>query len=73
MPPTRGAATTSTFLRGNPDTACYGLSVGPDDKEKILLRWKLPDGHYRVIFGDLRSETVTAERLRALEASQRSD
>jgi hypothetical protein len=25
-------------------------------------------GRYEVIFGDLRAETVTAERLRALEA-----
>jgi len=70
---TRGAATISTILRDNPDAAYYGLTVGPDDKEKILLRWKLPDGHYQVIYGDLRSETVTAERLRELEASQRSN
>jgi len=41
--------------------------VGPSDKDKVLLRWMLEDGRYEVIFGDLRTETVTAERLRALE------
>ena len=50
-----------------PEFAYYGKTVGPSDKEKVLLRWKLDDGKYKVIFGDLRSETVTAERLRALE------
>jgi len=29
--------------------------------------WKLDDGRYEVILGDLRSETMTAERLHALE------
>jgi outer membrane lipoprotein-sorting protein len=51
----------------NPDAAYYGKTVGPSDKDKVLLRWKLDDGKYEVIFGDLRSETVTAERLHALE------
>ena len=49
------------------DFAYYGTTVGPKDKGKVLLRWKLDDGRYEVVFGDLRSETVTAERLRALE------
>jgi hypothetical protein len=49
--------------------AYYGKTVGPQDKDKVLLRWKLDDGRYEVIFGDLRAEAVTAERLRALEAS----
>ncbi|MGO8745322.1 MAG: LolA family protein [Thermoguttaceae bacterium] len=51
----------------NPDAAYYGKTVGPNDKDKVLVRWKLDDGRYEVIFGDLRSETVTAEKLRALE------
>jgi outer membrane lipoprotein-sorting protein len=49
------------------DFAYYGKAVGPRDRTKVLLRWKLGDGRYEVIFGDLRAETVTAERLRALE------
>jgi outer membrane lipoprotein-sorting protein len=51
----------------NVDAAYYGKTVGPSDKEKVLLRWKLDDGRYAVIFGDLRSEIVTADRLRHLE------
>jgi outer membrane lipoprotein-sorting protein len=51
----------------NSDFAYNGQTVGPMDKGKVLLRWKLDDGRYEVIFGDLRTETVTAERLRALE------
>jgi len=51
----------------NPDAAYYGKTVGLKDKDRVLLRWKLDDGRYEVIFGDLRAETVTAEQLRALE------
>jgi hypothetical protein len=51
----------------NPDAAYYGKTIGPKDKDKVLLRWKLDDGRYEVIFGDLRAESVTAEKLRALE------
>jgi outer membrane lipoprotein-sorting protein len=64
---TEGIATMSLIFRHNPDAAYYGKTVGPNDKDQVLFRWKLDDGRYQVLFGDLRSETVTAERLRALE------
>lgn len=64
---TRGFAWINSILNKNPDAAYYGKTVGSIDKDKVLLRWKLDDGKYQVIFGDLRGETVTAERLRALE------
>ena len=51
----------------NAGFAYYGKTIKPSDKDKVLLRWKLDDGRYEVIFGDLRAETVTAERLRTLE------
>jgi outer membrane lipoprotein-sorting protein len=57
----------NTIQRHNPDAAYNGLTVGPKDKDKILFRWKLPDGDYRVIYGDLRAETVKAARLKELE------
>jgi outer membrane lipoprotein-sorting protein len=63
----QGFSQIEAIQRDNPDAAYYGNTVGPKDKDKVLLRWKLDDGKYNVIFGDLRSETVTAERLRALE------
>jgi hypothetical protein len=51
----------------NPDPMYNGKTVRAKDKDKVLLRWKLDDGRYEVIFGDLRAETVTAERLHGLE------
>jgi hypothetical protein len=65
---TWGFATINTILRENPDAAYQGRTVGPADKDKVLLRWKLDDGNYQVIYGDLRSEVVTATRLKQLES-----
>jgi len=45
----------------------YGETVGPDDVEAVLLRWKISDDQYRVIFGDLSAMDVTAEELKELE------
>ncbi|MBN1359094.1 MAG: hypothetical protein JW993_00810, partial [Sedimentisphaerales bacterium] len=51
----------------NKEPAYHGKTVGPDDADKVLLRWKLDDGQYRVIFGDLSARTVTPEELARLE------
>jgi hypothetical protein len=40
------------------DPEYFGATVKPGDKEGVLLRWKLDDGRFRVIYGDLRAETV---------------
>jgi len=45
-----------------------GATVTAADSDKVLVRWKLDDGQYRVIFGDLRTEDVSAGRLAELEA-----
>jgi hypothetical protein len=50
------------------DPVYYGTTVTATDGDKVLLRWKLEDGKYRVIFGDLRVEDVSAGRLAELEA-----
>ena len=42
------------------DPEYFGATVKPGDAEGVLLRWKLGDGQYRVIYGDLRVETVDA-------------
>jgi hypothetical protein len=47
----------------------YGESVTPADADKMLLRWKVSDSEYRVIFGDLHAETVTPAKLAELEAN----
>jgi outer membrane lipoprotein-sorting protein len=65
---THGFAATNGILRDNSDAAYHGKIVGPADKEKVLLRWKLDSDEYEVIYGDLRSETVSAEQLKKLEA-----
>ncbi len=49
------------------EASYHGKTVGPNDKDRVLFRWKLDDGKYRVIFGDLRAETASAERLKELE------
>jgi hypothetical protein len=46
----------------------YGQTVTAADADKVLLRWKLNGTQYRVIFGDLRIEDVSPERLAELEA-----
>jgi len=61
----------SQFYRGlvddRKDAAYYGTTVAPKDPDKVLLRWRISDGEYRVIYGDLRAETVSPEKLAELE------
>ena len=58
-----------SLVNENKDPAYYGDKVGPDDTNKVLLRWKLDDGRYRVIFGDLHAETVTTDVMKELETA----
>jgi hypothetical protein len=51
------------------DSAYYGKIVTPKDADKVLLRWKISDNEYRVIYGDLHTETVTPEKLTELEST----
>jgi hypothetical protein len=55
--------------RQNKDRAYYGETVTPKDADKVLMRWKVSDKEYRVIFGDLHVETDTSEKLAELEAA----
>ncbi|HNS23105.1 MAG TPA: hypothetical protein PKH24_21585 [Sedimentisphaerales bacterium] len=56
-----------SLVQSKADPAYCGQTVGPKDADKVLLRWKLNDGQYRVIFGDLHAETVSPEKLAELE------
>jgi hypothetical protein len=38
----------------------FGATVEPGDSAAVLLKWKLDDGRHRVVYGDLRAETVDA-------------
>lgn len=56
-------------LQADGRAAVYnGPAVTAADADKVLLRWKLDDNQYRVIFGDLRTEDIDAARLQELEA-----
>jgi hypothetical protein len=56
------------LVEDNKDPVYYGETVGPGDSDKVLLKWKLDDGQYHVIFGDLSAKTVTAEELEMLKS-----
>jgi len=49
------------------DPAYYGKDVAAGDANAVLMRWKISEDTYRVIFGDLTAENVTAEQLREME------
>jgi hypothetical protein len=38
-----------------------GATVRASDFDKVLMRWRLEDGSWRVIYGDLRAETIDVE------------
>jgi hypothetical protein len=58
------------FQHSRKDPAYYGKTVTPKDANKVLMRWKVSDSEYRVIYGDLRAETVTKEKLAELEKAR---
>ncbi|OHB62458.1 MAG: hypothetical protein A2Y76_07010 [Planctomycetes bacterium RBG_13_60_9] len=55
------------LIEDRKDPAYYGKTVTPRDVDGVLMRWKVSDSEYRVIFGDLHTETVTADKLAELE------
>jgi len=61
----------ATLVQEKKEPAYYGEAVTPDDPGHVLLRWKVGEDEYRVIFADLHAETVTAEELAVLEAGLR--
>ena len=63
-PSLKAAAVAGFYMRlanEQRDPEYFGATVKPGDAEAILLKWRLDDGRYRVIHGDLRAETVDAE------------
>ncbi len=49
------------------DPAYYGDIVTPQDYDQVLMRWKISENEYRVIFGSLHVETVNKDVLAELE------
>jgi hypothetical protein len=55
------------LVQDKKEPAYYGEKVSPGDVGLVLLRWKISDNQYRVIFADLTAADVTAEELAELE------
>lgn len=55
---TMGCVHVQQLARDGLDPEYFGDIVTPEDKDDTLLRWRLPSGETRVIFGDLRVETL---------------
>ncbi|MBN1510198.1 MAG: LamG domain-containing protein [Sedimentisphaerales bacterium] len=51
------------------EPAYFGDTVTPQSPHAVLLRWKLDDGRYKVILGDLTTRDVLADELAKLEAA----
>jgi outer membrane lipoprotein-sorting protein len=56
-----------TLVADKKEPVYYGESVGPDDADLVLLKWKVSDDHYRVIFGDLTAEDLTVDQWNELQ------
>jgi hypothetical protein len=58
-----------TLAHQGKEPVYHGNAVMPKAIELPLMRWKVSGTEYRVIFGDLRAATVTAQTLADLEAA----
>lgn len=57
--------------RDGKDPAYYGDRVSAESPQAVLFRWKIDDHTYRIVFGNLRVEDVSADTLIQLEASSK--
>lgn len=55
------------LIRENKDVTYYGDKITVEDSSKVLMRWKISEDEYRVVFGNLTRKNVTADELAELE------
>jgi hypothetical protein len=55
------------LIREKKDVAYYGDKITIEDSGKVLMRWKISGGRYKVVFGNLTRKSVTTEELAELE------
>lgn len=55
------------LLQDKKDVAYYGDQVTPEDTDAVLMRWKLDNSKYMVIFGDLSTAEMDYEDLIKIE------
>lgn len=58
-----------TLVQDKKEPVYSGETVGPEDADAILMRWKVSEDECRVIYGDLTAETISTEQLAELEAT----
>jgi hypothetical protein len=56
------------LVQNDRDVLYFGDRVRPGDAERVLMRWKIGDDRFRVIFGDLGADTVSGARLLEMES-----
>jgi outer membrane lipoprotein-sorting protein len=57
----------TTLLQDEKDPVYYGDQVMPEDTDAVLMRWKLDNGKYKVIFCDLSTVEMDYEHLIKIE------
>jgi hypothetical protein len=57
------------LLRQGKDVAYYGDAVTAEDANAVLMRWRISEDQYRVIFGNLTTKDISATRLAELEGA----
>lgn len=56
------------LIRSNVETHYYGSGLDPNDKDAILIYWRLTSEDYQVVFSDYRNNIVKLEDLKELLA-----
>jgi len=56
------------LVKEDKDVAYYGDTVTAGDVNAVLVRWRISDNEYRVVFGDLTAKNVSVEDLAKLES-----
>ncbi len=56
------------LVRQGRQVVYYDKPAEAADSNTVLMHWKLPDGDYGVIFGDLSTRTISAEELVELQS-----
>lgn len=57
------------LLRQGKDVVYYGDAVTAEDANAVLMRWRISEDQYRVIFGNLTAKDISAARLAELEGA----
>lgn len=55
------------LIREKKDVAYFGDKITVEDSGKVLMRWKISDDRYKVVFGNLTRKSVTPGELAELE------